>query len=201
MTIIYHSKDLDGIASGIIARLAYPDAHMIGYDYGEPIPEIPDGPVLMTDISFPMNVMKQIAETHELTWIDHHKTALADYESADFTIQHVHLLDGIAACELTWQYLNPEKSMPESVSLLGQYDTWRHFDTPYWHSEILPFQYGMRSVCNSIETFPVDVLSNALLINKVIESGKSVISYVEKLNESLCKSHNVRYPGQVPSST
>ena len=33
---VYHNRDLDGFTSGAIIKLKYPDAKMIGYDYGHP---------------------------------------------------------------------------------------------------------------------------------------------------------------------
>ncbi len=33
---IYHSADLDGFTSGAIIKRKYPNAKMIGYDYGNP---------------------------------------------------------------------------------------------------------------------------------------------------------------------
>ena len=35
---IYHSADLDGVCSGAIMRRAFPEATMLGYDYGQPFP-------------------------------------------------------------------------------------------------------------------------------------------------------------------
>jgi oligoribonuclease NrnB/cAMP/cGMP phosphodiesterase (DHH superfamily) len=49
---VYHNRDLDGFTSGAIIKLKYPDAKMIGYDYGQPFEqEVTGEPIIMADVS------------------------------------------------------------------------------------------------------------------------------------------------------
>ncbi len=196
MIIIYHSKDLDGFASGAICKRKYPDAKLIGYDYGQDFPwaEVPEGePVIMVDVSLGMVEMDELADRNPLTWIDHHILAikaLAVYENLFCKMvpfKDTKLQVGIAACEIAWTYLFPDEPMPASVKLLGMYDTWRQTDTFDWEKEILPFQYGMRLRTNSAETFP-EYLFNIGLgltemarltqgIEDIIDRGDTVLEY------------------------
>lgn len=188
---IYHDKDLDGICSGAIIKMKYPDATMIGYDYGRPIPRIPEGePVIMSDVSLPMKDMHAIAvqSRMQFTWIDHHKSAIKDYvEFTKTTGQFLNafIQEGLAACELTWMHLFPQDKIPWAVELLGKYDTWRQ--DSYWKEETLPFQYGMRSVCNSLDTFPFEDFNRWSYMEKLVEWGQKISDYTIKLNESQCR--------------
>ena len=126
MICIYHSKDLDGYCSGAIVRRKYPDARLIGYDYGQVLPmeEIAEGePIIMIDVSLPMPGMLELAKHsgYKLTWVDHHISAINDYkkfigEGESFC--NAILEDGIAACEGGWKYLFPDEHMPTAVKLL-----------------------------------------------------------------------------------
>lgn len=195
MVCIYHNRDLDGFTSAAIVKKKYENLTLIGYDYGDELPyvKIPKGePVIMVDCSLPMDEMYKLAEWSywRLIWIDHHISAINDYEDSvagkeDFLNYNLEV--GRAACELTWEYLFPEKRMPEAVRLLGAYDTWRNNDPHSWYGEILPFQYGMRSQCNSPESFPMHLLEESLVeqmdIDLLIGIGKEIISYDDLRNE------------------
>jgi uncharacterized protein len=191
MVCIYHSRDLDGYTSGAIVKRKYPDAKMIGYDYGQPLTmEITGEPVIMVDVSMPMVTMAKIASmsNFQFTWIDHHASAIKDYkefigEGESFCTAI--LEDGISACEGTWKYLFPDEPMPEGIKLLGEYDTWRNQDKERWENRILPYQFGMRIHCSSPETFPWDSLAD---VDKIIRDGNIVLAYQREQNAKACKS-------------
>ena len=48
---------------------------------------------------------KLLQITEDVTWIDHHKTAIEKYDGFDYDIRGLRY-DGIAACMLTYCYLN-----------------------------------------------------------------------------------------------
>lgn len=204
MICIYHSKDLDGYCSGAIVKLKYPDAKLIGYDYGQPFPwgDIPeDEDVIMIDVSLPMHDMGSLAlKVKSFTWIDHHISAINDFgkfKSDEFNvgIQDVIavLENGISACEGGWKYLFPGTEMPTAVKLLGEYDTWRNQDKDRWDNAIMPFQYGMRMCCSSPETFAPELfyqddefMNNA--IAAIIKIGQTILTYQKIQNKRACKS-------------
>ncbi len=198
---IYHSRDLDGFASGAIVKRKYPNATLVGYDYKQPIPwdKIPAGvPVIMIDVSLDMPDMEALAKhsNMQLTWIDHHISKIKEFEAyaADReSFMVVALKDGISAAELAWKYFNPGSTMPVAIRLLGEYDTWRNDDKDRWDNEILPFQFGMRARCNSPETFPPHLFyvtgyeTMPKQIEEVINEGKGILSYISKTNQLLCR--------------
>ena len=190
---VYHNRDLDGFTSGAIIKLKYPDAKMIGYDYGQPSEqEITGEPIIMADVSLPMKTMVKIAQLSnwQLTWIDHHISAINDYKEfvgEGETFCNAVLENGIAACEGAWKHLFPNKEMPLAVKLLGEYDTWRNSDKQRWDNEILPFQFGMRLYCNSVDSFPVEVFENEEFVKQIIHEGLTVLKYQSQVNELQCK--------------
>ena len=190
---IYHSRDLDGLCSGAIIRLAYPNCKMIGWDYGQPYPII-DGTeiVIMADISFSIEEMMRITKLlgNRLTIIDHHQRFINDYLNATLFIPGsetaiCNLNSSKAACELTWEHFFPKTPTPEWITLLGKWDTWRVANLPEWKEIIVPFQYGMRSLISKIEDFE-NYLGE---IEEVITRGKLVINYVETADAYTCQ-HN-----------
>lgn len=198
MICIYHNKDLDGYCSGAIVKRKYPDAVMLGWDYGQPLPfddtAMIGEDVILIDISFPIDKMVQFAHVAKsFTWIDHHISAINEYNGIGENKIIAVLENGIAACEGGWKHLFPDEFMPTAVMLAGKYDTWRNQDKYDWDNAILPFQFGMRMFCNSPETFPPQLLEWYPIVTDspvygIINDGKLILSYQKTQNERACKS-------------
>lgn len=197
MIIVHHNKDLDGFSSGAICKLKYPDAKLIGWDYSEPIPDLlqfQSEDLIMIDISFNMDVMNHLGLiTKSFVWIDHHVSAYDSFMSEKDApglqrIEYIYEL-GVAACEIGWKHLFPEFPTPPTISLLGRYDTWRQQEGD-WEGETLPFQYGMRTICTSAETFPLDSLrglSAWAFTGNTVSSGKAILKYQEQQDMLACQ--------------
>lgn len=168
MYCIYHSRDIDGWMSAAIVKKALSidgPIEFIGWDYGQPLPELELGrKVVMVDISFPMGDMYKLAiGSRDLIWIDHHKSAIKDFHTwaggpkgHEFKAFLARETGGggeyekIAACELTWEYFYPDTPMPEIVRLLGSYDSFRHVGTPE-EDKVFHYQYAARTYMSNIE--------------------------------------------------
>lgn len=198
---IYHSRDLDGWCSAAIIKKRYPEATLIGFDYGNSFEDLlakisPDDEVIMADVSLPMTDMAELADHvyGNFSWIDHHASAIADYnafvEQERLNLGGVSFLeaileDGISACEGTWKHLFPGELMPRAVELLGEYDTWRNNDKHRWDYEILPFQYGMRLRTSSPETFDISLLAPNVTADDIVEvirRGNVILTYQRQQN-------------------
>lgn len=147
--VIYHSVDLDGVASAAIARVAleregiYPE--LAPYNYGQPMPVVTNADrVYMLDVSLgptTVEVLNQwVGNGIDVTWIDHHKTVM-EYEGQD-SIPGIRKV-GEAACSLTWKHFNPGVPVPLYIDLLAAYDIWDH-ETYDW-LKVMYYQYGMRA--------------------------------------------------------
>lgn len=135
----YHSADLDGHCAGASVKHFLPQAELIGINYGDTFPweKVKREDVIMVDFSLqPFAQMVRLAEESELTWIDHHKSAIEEYITSNILLDGLQR-DGIGACALVWNYFDHE--VPEAVRLLAEYDVWNHTDPA-----TLPFQWGMR---------------------------------------------------------
>jgi len=186
MLCIYHSADLDGHCSGAIVKCNYPKCKLYGVDYGQKIPwELisEHDKIFLVDFSFEYNDMVKLINNYNIIWIDHHKSAIESMSCHQvFGNQEV----GRGACELTWEYIFPEKKIPLAVKFLSQYDVWNHSD-----ERTLPFQYGMRI----LDTYPNNqelwqslfrVYNNGLTYD-IIDQGETVLLYIEKENKILSK--------------
>lgn len=196
----YHRGDLDGHCAGAIVRHKFPKTQMIGLDYEDdfaakiPWQNIIQGTeMVMVDFCLPdikdMHCLQDLSGDN-LTWIDHHHTAITEAQEADFDCPGIRMV-GQAACELTWEYFFPEKPIPLAVYFLGCYDVWRRKD-PNWASQILPFQYGMRG----FQTDPGKIESihlwgkaipkiDARFQNKICDLGSRILQYQELENDKL----------------
>ncbi len=160
--VIYHRADFDGIFCREIAKKFLPHAELIGWDYGDPVPDptvvSAEDDLYMLDIS-----VEGLMGHPKLTWIDHHKSAIEKFTGE---LKHKsYCVDGVAACRLAWQwfmheyadmagvknqigyplpekdeYINRTVKEPLAVRLAGEYDIWDRRDP---RAEL--FQHGLRS--------------------------------------------------------
>jgi len=128
-SICFHHNDPDGHASGAIVKYALGDSVTLiesNYD-ATPIPwdqvEAAEQ-VIVTDFSFPVEEMKRLAEGREMVWIDHHKSAMLEFEGIADDWSGIRDLSE-AACVLTWKYFFPNRPVPRAVVLIGDRDIWR----------------------------------------------------------------------------
>lgn len=201
MTGIYHYKDLDGLCCAWLMRMDFPGCRLIGYDYGEPYEGIIDQirigeKVVMADISFPMGGMLDLAVKSRLVWVDHHKSAIVEFEQQGFwtSLVTTYLSTEKAACEILFDALVREREEAwdlharEVVKLLGTYDVFRGHGDDYWVNDVLPFQYGMRS-----RHFHVDGVTDFSIftpeyIAELKDVGRSLIAWDRSRHRFVLKS-------------
>lgn len=189
--VIYHKSDWDGLFCYRIARKALGDENVeyIGWEYGESEPVIDRACTLyILDLSVP-----SLMDRLNLTWCDHHKSALEKYGPRT-GLQ----IDGVAACRLAWQWFfpsDPEETLtkqlywdrqvsePSAVRLAGEYDVFDHRDP-----DAITFQFGLNAAELSdgdwatllSENKAADVLVQQLLVN-----GRTARRYQERMDAGL----------------
>jgi oligoribonuclease NrnB/cAMP/cGMP phosphodiesterase (DHH superfamily) len=170
MKCFYHS-DADGKCAGFwVAHSAglhdpYQDNSFVEINYGMPFPFEtirPEEQIYIVDYSILPDEMRHLLEiTKDVTWIDHHKTAIEKYADFEQEIRGVRY-DGVAGCMLTYCYLhhmtgrgdgeiNPfdismTKDAPKFTKLIADWDVWkfdfgddtRHFITAFNAYEFEP---------------------------------------------------------------
>jgi len=193
MKVFYHAVDLDGHCSGALVKMRYPKCELFGIDYGDLFPWTniePSEEIFMVDFSLqPFSKMAQLVNTFpgNLIWIDHHKSAIEEYE----VWNKAHMLNplppidgkrkiGKGACELVWEYLSPEmENTPTFIKLLSEYDVWNHSDP-----RTLSFQYGIRQY----DTYPENQdfwkeLFDLERVQQIVEEGSIILKYITSENK------------------
>lgn len=152
--VFAHANCFDGFGSMWAANEAFKKANAsYGWSpevvfkevaYGEPVPEVKgDDIVLVLDFSYPLDVLKQMAEKAiSVTVIDHHKTAQADLDSLpQATIADFALTRGVApipprhklsayfdmersGAGLSWDVLCAGHPRPKLIDYLEDRDLW-----------------------------------------------------------------------------
>ena len=154
--IIYHRVDMDGHASAaIIAHHFKWQVTFVPYTYGDEINEQWFKQFTSKDMVYVVdviphsieNMIKLTSMVARLNWIDHHKTSYNRYLELKDKFDHKKLdvmvepNSGIAACQLTWKFMQGLTATPYGIELLGWYDVW---DKEYEAVDF--FQYGTRKV-------------------------------------------------------
>ena len=187
---VYHDKDFDGMGSACIVK-KWLDVNnykgdFVGWDYGRPVPVLEEyDMVFVVAIFLGLESMKHLSEVNrELIWIDHHKSAIDEYEKW-VSDTGENFMRGLwtpkkAAIENCWEYLFAGDPMPKYIELLGKYDSWRGNDTPEWNDEIYPFQLYCKSKFSDWKTMYEFLLTNdePKMIPVAIEFGKAIAQYV-----------------------
>lgn len=180
--VIYHKSDFDGIFSGAAARRALGDnAHYLGWDYGDPVPDVPKENLLfIVDLS-----IDGLMEHPKLIWIDHHISAIERYPS---TIGGVRI-DGVAASRLCYQwfvnnldgatfptkedFVDRKVVEPLSFRLVGERDIWDKRDPA---ADL--FEYGLRSKNNLDWDYLFDMGQEGFsYVSIILERGKVARAY------------------------
>lgn len=168
MTIIYHSADFDGKYSAAVAARFFPNARLVGWDFGDPPVKVTDkGLIVIVDLppDEPLGLPRggPIPEDikQRLSWVDHHATSIAAYGDTLSGFQ----LEGVAACRLLYQiacygerptlqeFRDRKVGERMALTLAGEFDIWDHRDP-----SVLRFQAGLMALDPPIsELLDIDV--------------------------------------------
>jgi len=192
----YHSRDLDGWASAAIVQKAHPEVKLVGWDYGDPIPqeqidEADD--IFIVDICFPADVMNEIHFSGKgFIWCDHHESAIKESNLHPFGKCFGRRDVNFGACELTWFEFIPEDPILLAIEYLGAYDCFRHQKKEEWYSErTRQFQWAARAFIEGPEDVKNMILDSTFSISKWTQAGYSILSYLEVEARSIYKN---RFP-------
>ena len=198
MNIFYHN-DADGRLSAWLIRKHNEcfgeEIKFFEMTYDKPFP--PDvlskgKACFILDYSVKPEVMKEIiANSSEVVWIDHHKSAIEAYKDWDGPV-----IDGVrdtsmSGCELTnkWLGLSPNRV----VDLVGDFDTWQFKFGEHSNR----FRMGLecfnqdpsRNDCVWERIIGIDIMKDEdiVTLDQVFEAGRAVINYLEAQNKQQFK--------------
>jgi len=201
--IIYHHNDLDGRCSAAIMSiyakrvLGCVSLHYKEMDYKDEINLEAIGPedvVAILDFSFKPHIMSEImSRAKRVIWCDHHVTA-KEYGFDKLAGIRDFNDKGKSGCECTWEYCFSMWDTPNSVKLIGDYDTFRLKMQPtcfeFYEGLKLesnePWQLMWESLLGLDEH--VDSCSHELF-NKIIEGGRTSIKYRDNYCEGIANKY------------
>jgi oligoribonuclease NrnB/cAMP/cGMP phosphodiesterase (DHH superfamily) len=231
MKCFYHN-DLDGKAAAFCVHAwvgikegddgDWQEAHFIPINYDQPFPfeTIERGEqIWIVDYSIsPDEMRKLLAITPDVTWIDHHKTAIEKYADFETPIRGIRR-DGQAGCVLAWKYIHwwtargegkedfsRDESgtlpVPRCILLTGDRDTWtwKYGDeTKYFYAGSQLYDTEPDSAfwwhCMAHETQPREGTGNAeagekgrRFWEKLLLRGETIEAYKRQFYKELAES-------------
>jgi oligoribonuclease NrnB/cAMP/cGMP phosphodiesterase (DHH superfamily) len=204
--ICLHHSDNDGKCAGFwINQLAPRDEHedkFYSVDYGIEVPwdDIqPNEKVYIVDFSIEPDDMRKLLDiTRNVTWIDHHKSAIKKYENFNVEIPGIRDVSA-SGCMLTWWYFTKRKSdsdvfdmkdtveAPEVTKLVDDYDMWK-----FSYVETRDFEAGFRLMPHGPEDYiwkRLCIDRDIELMHRIVEQGAVILCYRKQLMEDLIQTH------------
>ena len=195
-----HHTDLDGAASAAVVGLAHQTDQVtyIKYNYGQELkPEWLEGydKVYAVDVSFRDELW--VYELPNLTWIDHHKTAIDQYQGPELPgLRKI----GKGACELCWEYFFPDQECPELIRCLSTYDVW---DKTRFNWEIIEkIEWGAKAkygidpslvICDLVRSIEYKSVSDGVIGN-LRDTGEMLLNYQTRVYKSRLKEYGMIFP-------
>lgn len=210
MKCFYHA-DADGRCAGfwVCLNVGITDDYqpeLIEINYGKPFPFDKIGEeeqVYIVDYSIDPDEMLRLLEiTEDITWIDHHKTAIEKYADFPHELRGVRY-DGVAGCMLTYCYIHHmtdrgvgnikpfDMSMtedaPKFTKLIADWDVWRFEygdDTRHFITAFNAYNFSPESrLWDRFFTFPDDMACGSL-----IQEGVTMTKYRDGWAKEYCRS-------------
>lgn len=142
MKVFYHKNCTDGVAAAAIANYWFKEAAIknlkftkikyIGMFYKDEFPldtVEKDEEILIVDFSIqPEEMIELLKKTKNVTWIDHHRSALEKYKNFNRAIKGIRSEDRSGAY-LTWSYFTKDtahEKVPRVIELVNDHDLWIH---------------------------------------------------------------------------
>ena len=199
MKCFYHN-DADGKCAGFwVHHRAYlePDIEFIEISYEKPFPMntiLPNEQIYIVDYSIMPNEMRELLKiTKDVTWIDHHKTAIERYKDFEYDIRGIRY-DGIAGCMLTYCYLTHmtnggrgeirpfdiqmTEDAPLFTKLIADWDVWKFDYGDKTRSFITAFNsYDFNPESKEWIRFFKRILSKSSPVTDMIDEGTSMLKY------------------------
>ena len=210
MKCFYHN-DLDGRCAAFwvslsvgIKDLSLP-SELIEINYNIPFPfkKIKaEEQVWIVDYSISPEEMNRLLKiTTDITWIDHHKTAIEKYKDFPIKIRGLRKV-GLSGCELTYLYIHQLtargdgcikklnnkhiKEIPLFTQFVGDWDCWR-----FTHGEqrVRHFKTGIEMCKHSYkDNIWFDLLTEKISIDDICKKGSNGLLFQKHLAKKLIKS-------------
>jgi oligoribonuclease NrnB/cAMP/cGMP phosphodiesterase (DHH superfamily) len=166
--VIYHADCADGISAAYAAYRHFGnEARYVDRYHDNTVPELVDGADLyMVDFTFKRETMLRLAESHDITVIDHHLSAQEALVDLPNNIK-VHFDMNRSAAVLAWMFFHPMRPVPELFKYVEDRDIWR---------KALP---NTDEVAMAVYSYPKDFATWTQLmkrpISELVEEGRTLL--------------------------
>lgn len=223
---ILHHNDADGYAAAYLVQSQYENSkreiELIEMDYSKEVPFDrikEDELVFIVDFSIsPENMTKLLEKTKKVIWIDHHKSAIEEYEDFEEDIDGIRVV-GLSGAALTYlflvegwsaeavlelrnicynekEFVNTLKesfeSAPKWLKLVNDWDVW---DLKYPQSEQLQI-----AIANNLSIEVFEQMDNHSKLPDLLRKGKTFLEYRAQWSEQFMKKYgferDVEFKGQ-----
>lgn len=203
MKCFYHN-DADGKCAGFWVSLnasiveSGPIYEFIEMSYERPFPIdsiAPNEQIYIVDYSISPDEMRELLKiTKDVTWIDHHKTAIEKYQGFEHDIRGIRY-DGIAGCMLTYCYLrhmtdrgigeikpfdiSMTEDAPMFTKLIADWDVWKFEygdDTRNFITAFNSYNFNPQSR-EWDRFFKSDPVFGPVAVFNMIDEGKIMLKY------------------------
>ncbi len=190
MLCIYHIADHDGKGSAAIVKSIYPEIEFLGLNHDMDVPYETinqHNKIIVCDYCLPMDYMFELNASKDLIWIDHHISAIKEYEEkVKQGLPEIKGLrrDGTAAIVLTWEYFYKDKPIPQGIKLLGLSDVYDLSD-----ERVRPFEYAMQAagVNRPTDEIWTSLINDTMNIKEMVAKGEAILSYIKVRNYRLVR--------------
>lgn len=207
---IFHHNDNDGLCAAYLV-LTYAETkdediglYEMDYDKQFPLGEIQkDEEVYIVDFSISPDEMESLLKiTENVTWIDHHETAIKKYRDFGSEIRGIRY-NGVAGCMLTYCYLvhmtenghgdietfneNMMDDAPTFVKYIADWDVWK-FE---YGDKTKQFQIAFTTLYNRSPKSAIWYYMhiNEEQVEEIIEQGAAMIAYRDSFAKAYCNSY------------
>lgn len=204
---LYHGKCSDGLASAWVVgkKFGLDNVEFVPCNYTDKLPLVINRHVVIVDFSFKPDVLlPAIPLMKSLTFLDHHKTAMADWSNPEVMNKFQDILEDLphpqnymfsfdmekSGAMMTWDHFFPGQQPPQIIVHAQDYDLWHHKDPN--SKSIINGVYSTERFAKADLTLYDELLTQEGL-DKMKVLGELVLQ--EKINQIKLqmKGHNHRY--------
>lgn len=169
--ILYHGQCPDGFGAAYAAWKALGDtAQYLPVHHGEPPPKLPPGStVFIVDFAYQRDVLLNMRQQHQVTVLDHHKTAQHDLDGLEGVIFNLNK----SGAMLAWEYWH-QTPAPKLIEYIQDRDLYR-MELPY-----------CQEVVTALLSYPMDFsVWDKLDIPTLIDEGEPICRFHRRMVEMM----------------
>lgn len=181
--ILYHKDCADGFGAAWAAYKKFGTrAEYIGVEYRTTPPKLKNKQIYLVDFCYDEPEMNQLIKNNQnITVIDHHQSR--EKMMGKIIMNYSFDLKRSGAV-LTWQYFHPKKRMPRLLLHIEDVDLWK-FKLPFTKEIVATL--GMHNFDFRVWDRLAKNIENAKKRQKIIETGRILLKYQDKLIEDIAK--------------